>query len=271
MPQVALQIGAPVCPTPGCKVIFADTDGTIKQVDQAGIESALGGGDAIGWEEERMAVALNRLPTLNRHISSDLIQASEFFKGGGASAPTVITSEDGGVFRTPAAGGGAGWMSLGLADDFKLLGAPVTRSWAIAVKVKNPAAAAVQATRFVIPLGLVQSDGATYIECRAAQSTTVFQLNMFSGSLDHWNSLGSVGTIGSATCPIGSYFVVAMYFNAITGRLSVEFSDVEAAGFSGAQLTNMATGVASIIFGYATDEVLALRVDSVFAAWTAAA
>jgi hypothetical protein len=78
-----------------------------------------------------------------------------------------------------------------------------------------------------------------------------------------------VATIGAATCPVGSYFVVAAYMNAVTGVLGVEFSDTEAATFSGAQLNNMGTGAASIIFGYSNDATLALQVDGAFVAWVA--
>lgn len=235
----------------------------------------LGGGSAIGWEAERLAVAVDRVSSngvtlLNRFTSTDLIQRQEFFLSA-ANTPTIITTESGGVYRTPAAGAGAaGWLSLGNVDDVKIIGAPKTQSWAAAVRIKIPAAA-VTAGRFIVPLGIVQAGGtAIYIECIQSQSATVFQLDLVNGGAN-FTPLGANATIGAPTCPVGAFFPVGVYFNAVAGTLRVEFSDTLAASFSGAQLDLMGTGAASLIFGYASDEALAMQVDGAFAAWTAAA
>jgi hypothetical protein len=230
-----------------------------------------GGGDASGYAGERWTVAVDRCPTLNRFASTEMFNTTEFFLGGGAGkAPVVDATVTGGVYRTPdVAAATAGWCSLGVTDNVKLIAAPVTESWYISARVKNPASATVTAAKFVIPIGLVCTDGALYIGCTQAQSATIFQADMFSGATSHYNALGSVATIGASTCPVGAFFEVAAWFNSTDGVLGVEFSDTLAADYSGAELTNMPTGVASVIVGYSSDATLALQIDACFAAWVA--
>ena len=247
------------------QVILRRHNGGIQQsADLGATWSDVGGGTAFGYVQQRLAVALNRIGTLNRFEGSDLMDGN-FFLGGGVAAPTAISTKSCGVY---ALSGGGGWINIGHGDSQNLIATPTLESWFVSARVKNPAAAVFTGGTFNVPIGLSQGGHATYIQGNAPTSTTIYQLNLNNGA-DHFTPLGAGATIGALTCPIGAFYDVSMYFNAVTGVLSVEFSDQLIATFSGAQLANMDTGAASVIT-WGTDTTMALQVDGMFFAGVAA-
>jgi len=244
--------------------ISRDADGLVVSVDGGDPEPiGSGSGTSSGWTAERWGVANARISTLNRFTGTDLDDGG-FFLGGGANAPTLV-AKSGGVYATTAANG---YINIGKTDSIPFIAAPSAESWYVAARVCNPAAAVFTSGKFNVLIGIASATGAIYIQGNQATSDTVYQLNLNDGS-DHFATLGSVATIGATTCPVGSFYVIAMYFDVGTGVLTVEFNDTEAATFSGADLTHMITDAASIIAGYSNDTTLALQCDSLFYAYVA--
>lgn len=222
-------------------------------------------GSATGWEAERMAVAIDRLGVVNRSKSSD----SGLFVLSGTRAPTEVNSKSGGVYQLPGTGGaGTGVITLGKSATQVLIGAPKAESWYVAARVMFGDPFLNAGGVFSIPIGIDQAGGhATYIIGRGTVSTTVFQLEMVTGATVR-TPLGSVGTLGSLTAPLDSFFTVSMYFKSSTGELSVEFSDQIALRTS--SLGDMSAG-AGIVASQANDETRPMQWSDIFWAGVAAA
>jgi len=222
---------------------------------------AAAAGNPMGWIGERAAVAVTRIPTLNRFHGSDLLDG-EFFLSA-ANTPTQVATETGGVFKVPSGAAATGYLSLGKTDSQVLIAAPKTESWYAASRCKIPSAGSVSAAKTVIPLGLYQAGHFTYLQWVQTVSATILQLNFNNGS-DNRTALGAAGTIGSGI-PVGTYFVLAMHFNSVSGAFTIEINDTVVFTASGSGLANMSTQAGSLII-QSDDLTFSLYADAVFMA-----
>lgn len=180
-----------------------------------------GGGDPVGWNAERLAVARDRIGTVNRWLGSDLNDANVISTG---TAPAALDlTRSAGVYTMPGAAGDA-TFTLGRAATQIMVATPKAESWYVASRVMYSEIFSNAGGHYTVPIGLNQGANAIWIAGRGQTSTTVFQFITFDPA-EHLTSLGASATLGASTCPLDAFFPISMYFNVVTGTLSVEFSD----------------------------------------------
>lgn len=221
-----------------------------------------GGGAPTGWQGQQFATAIDRVSTLNRYYSTDLLDGA--FTLGGVEAPDPVTTISGGVYVVPG-GNGSGFITMGPTATQVIIASPKAESWYASSRIILPQPNFTSPGNFVSPIAVANGASAwTAIAGNQATDTDSFKLYLN----NNYTNLSASATIGSTLCPIGSWFEVALWFNVGTGVLGVDFSGETIDTFSGAQLTNM-PNLASVIECWSNDVTFDMRIDSMFVAWVA--
>jgi hypothetical protein len=236
---VVLDRGAPQANPPSDGIAIINDGGTLKQQAPDGTKTALGGGSAQGWLAGRQARANALLNSgavqVNNPYPIDFLHTPGTISGTGLALSTAYS---GGVY---VFGATASAINTVLPFNQSIaVAAPKTESWYTAALIRIEANVT-DAGTFVMPLRLINGGGhAIEIIWDQTVSTTIGGLLIGDGSNVN-TPLGSVGTLGQATCPLGAWFTIEMWFNAAAGTLNVGCSDTTALSLSGASLNHMPT------------------------------
>ncbi len=223
-------------PTPaphGMQTIQSVDQVGITQVDENGVASSIGN-DPFG----RVAFAKQFNKAFNDFQLDSLISTANVFLGGaaGTGKPDKSTVHSWGAYIIPGGtGASSGYINWGLTDLEVQIMSPASESWLVSARVmfNTPT---IQAGRWIIPVGILNNAATAgmLIEGIQAVSATVFKLT---NTIAHnagavVADLGAVGTLGSATCPVSTFFWVSLGFDVGTGLVTAWFNDVPTGSFA---------------------------------------
>jgi len=247
-----------------------------------GFAANLTGIGGYGWANERMTMARSLLqsvsgqPLVNRFLDTDLDDGDGArYSIAGAGTLQRDGSLSGGWYSF---NDDANVMSIYLGDNQSgaLIAHPSVEAWYAAVRLKIVNAPPVAAGKFIVPLQLWSTDGSASINIELIPADgSEFHLNLYDGS-DHRFGCGSLGTLGTYTCPLDAAFVIGVAFHpnklqtdgTTRPELIVQFNDTTALTITDANLAFMATYPA-LVDTFAKAAAIDYRIDSKFAAWGA--
>lgn len=230
-----------------------------------------GGAGLLGWPGESSARALQLLGAdrISDTYYSQLADGA-FSRSGGASQIA------GGRYQIGA--GGTGEIDLGITvggNGQQLLTSVNVQDWYFSGRFNFPTPTFALGGAFSMPLGLFVSglyeiyilgQGSAGGALSAPGSPTQFYLLLHNGIGSNFVSLGSVGTLGADTCPVGPDAVTFIEMVKRDATLSVYFNRVRSVALTGTPALDNMPGGPGYGFSFGNDAAMAYRIGGLFLA-----